>query len=251
MATAFDIARNMLGKGEIPDRAAIQDYLATGGVNLDPITTAWCAAFVNSSLKQAGIPGTGSNLARSFLKYGQEITQPQRGDIAVFSRGDPKGPYGHVGFFEGFDPNGDIRLLAGNQGDAVSEASVPAARLLGYRRPLAPGTPAPPLPPAKNIIDHPIAPAPADAPAPMQQPIDEKPGLGALFAAMAPGAGNAAQAMAPADNAPVATQGSGDPLGATMAALQADQKGRGLATGLMPDIASLMGLGKRPGAVLA
>src|SRR5262245_30482336 len=114
------LASSMLGKAEGPDRAALMDYLTTGGANLDPATTAWCAAFVNSTLKQAGMEGTGSNMARSFLGWGQRVQgTPQPGDIGVFPRGDPNGPQGHVGFVKAVDPNtGMVTLLGGNQGGA-------------------------------------------------------------------------------------------------------------------------------------
>ncbi len=133
----LDIAAKQIGLNERDQRTAIQDYLSTGGVNLDPATTAWCAAFVNSTLKQSGMEGTGSNLARSYMNWGEAVDTPQRGDVAVFSRGDPNGPYGHVGFFEGFNPDGTIKVLGGNQGDSVSYASYGKDRLLGFRR--APG----------------------------------------------------------------------------------------------------------------
>jgi uncharacterized protein (TIGR02594 family) len=113
--------------------AMIQDYLRTGGQNLNPVEKAWCAAAVNASLAKSGIQGTGSNMARSFLNWGAPTEQPKRGDIAVFSRGDPKGPYGHVGFYEGRDENGNIRVAGGNQGRGVSIASYPSDRLLGFR----------------------------------------------------------------------------------------------------------------------
>lgn len=131
MNNLFDLASSQLGKTE----AIIGDYLRTGGANLNPQQLAWCAAFVNSTLKQSGLPTTGSNLARSFLGYGQPVNQPQRGDIAVFSRGDPNGPYGHVGFFAGYDPQGRIQVLGGNQGNSVSVAAYDPSRLLGFRRP--------------------------------------------------------------------------------------------------------------------
>lgn len=73
--------------------------------------------------------------ARSFLNWGTETTEPQLGDIVVLSRGDPDGWKGHVGFFKGFDANGDILILGGNQGDSVSVSSYSKDRLLGYRRP--------------------------------------------------------------------------------------------------------------------
>lgn len=139
MQNALDVAARAIGLNEGDKRAALQDYLTTGGANLDPATTAWCAAFVNSTLKQAGYEGTGSNMARSFMDWGQAVDTPQKGDLAVFTRGDPNGPFGHVGFFEGYNPDGTIRVLGGNQGDAVSIASYDPSRLLGFRR--APGEP--------------------------------------------------------------------------------------------------------------
>lgn len=124
-----------IGLNETQKVAALRDFLTTGGQNLDPATYAWCAAAVNSSLQQAGYKGTGSNMARSFLQYGDPVKEPQQGDIAVFTRGNPRGPYGHVGFFSGYNPDGSIKVLGGNQSNAINYQSYPANRLLGYRRP--------------------------------------------------------------------------------------------------------------------
>lgn len=137
MKSPYEIGAELVGMGEAPDREALQDFLSTGGQNLDPVTTAWCAAFVNASLGQAGVEGTGKLNARSFLDWGQEVDQPQKGDVAVFSRGDPNGWQGHVGFFDGYNEDGTIRVLGGNQGNAVSIASYSPDKLLGFRR--APG----------------------------------------------------------------------------------------------------------------
>lgn len=162
-ANPFDIAKSMLGKGEVPDRATLQEFMRNGGANLDPVTTAWCAAFVNASLGQAGQQGTGSNLARSFLKWGEAVDTPQRGDVAVFSRGDPKSIYGHVGFFDSYAPDGRINVLGGNQSDHVSVSPYDTSRLLGFRRagaggaPQAPGTPAPQLSAPQIVADKPVA----------------------------------------------------------------------------------------------
>lgn len=128
------IAKSTLGMNENDQNAAIQEYLSNGGVNLDPAVTAWCAAFVNATLKQAGMEGTGSNMARSFLDWGQGVDQPKPGDLAVFTRGDPNGPFGHVGIFEGYNPDGTIRVLGGNQGNSVSIAGYSPDSLLGFRR---------------------------------------------------------------------------------------------------------------------
>ncbi len=134
---AYDLLNANIGLNEGEKKAALQDYLSTGGVNLDPATTAWCAAVVNATLAQTGQKGTGSNMARSFLNWGQKVDTPQKGDLAIFSRGDPNGPYGHVGFFDGYNPDGSIRVLGGNQGDAVNISSYGADTLLGFRRGVA------------------------------------------------------------------------------------------------------------------
>lgn len=185
MAAPIDLAATMLGRNEGPDRATIQQYLKTGGAGMDPATVAWCAAFVNSSLAQSGLPTTGSNLARSFLNYGDAAPEPQRGDIAVFPRGDPNGPYGHVGFVDqitGEGPNRMVRLLAGNQGNAVSYADVPFAQALGFRRPPAmaqaapPAPPGPPQQPGAPGVPGPSSPGPT-MPAPPSPPMPPGPNM--------------------------------------------------------------------------
>lgn len=130
----IDLAAQQIGLNETGKRAALSDYLNNGGQNLDPATTAWCAAFVNATLQQSGQQGTGQLNARSYLDWGQEVSDPQRGDVAVFSRGDPNGWQGHVGFFDGYNQDGTIRVLGGNQGDSVSVANYGADKLLGFRR---------------------------------------------------------------------------------------------------------------------
>lgn len=132
MATPYELLAAQIGHGEAD--AAIQDYLKTGGQNLDPRVTAWCAAAVNASLAQGGQQGTGSNMARSFLNWGQGVDTPQKGDLAVFQRGDANGPYGHVGFFDGYNEDGSIRVLGGNQKDGVNISSYSPDKLLGFRR---------------------------------------------------------------------------------------------------------------------
>jgi uncharacterized protein (TIGR02594 family) len=133
MREAFEVAGRQLGMNEREQNAALREYLSNGGVNQDPAVRAWCADYVNATLGHVGLDGTGSGMARSFLDWGVPTDSPQQGDVAVFSRGDPNGPYGHVGFFDGYDENGNIRVLGGNQSDSVSIASYPSDRLLGFR----------------------------------------------------------------------------------------------------------------------
>jgi uncharacterized protein (TIGR02594 family) len=94
----------------------------------------WCSSFVNWSLAQVGIAGTGSALARSWLDWGHALAAPQTGCIAVLSREDPGGWKGHVGFFLRIEAD-RVYLLGGNQLEAVREHHYPLSTVLGYRWP--------------------------------------------------------------------------------------------------------------------
>ena len=137
--TSTNLAKAFVGKGEANAARPISAFITRmTGSNIDIRETPWCAAFVNAVLKGSGSEGTGKLNARSFLKFGTAADKPQTGDIAVFSRGDPKGWQGHVGFYAGeVEKDGQtyVRVIGGNQGDEVSEKLYPKARLLGYRRP--------------------------------------------------------------------------------------------------------------------
>ena len=74
----------------------------------------WCSSFVNWCLTQAGIAGTGSALARSWLDWGETLDTPQAGCITVLSRDSPTGGKGHVGFYLRSDEH-EVYLLGGNQ----------------------------------------------------------------------------------------------------------------------------------------
>lgn len=130
-----ETGKRILGLDENSQAAAISNYLADGGVNLDPRTTAWCAGYVNATLAQNGMDGTGRLNARSFMNWGQQVDRPQVGDVVVLWRDNPDSWKGHVGFFKGFDENGNVLILGGNQGNKVSVAAYPSNRVLGFRRP--------------------------------------------------------------------------------------------------------------------
>lgn len=205
MATSpYDFALTKLGKGEVPDRGDLQKYLATGGANLDPKTTAWCAAFVNASLGQAGIKGTGSNLARSFLNWGEGVKEPTKGDLAVFSRGDPNGPYGHVGFFDSYTPDGKIKVLGGNQGDAVSYGTYDPGRLLGFRRQQAQ---------TASLPDGPKG----------QEAVPPAPVMGSMAPTMTASAAPQAGGAAPPAVAAQAAQPAANPMASVFGAMMAQQ----------------------------
>nr|WP_315191773.1 TIGR02594 family protein [uncultured Albidiferax sp.] len=96
---------------------------------------AWCSSFVNWTLAQVGISGTGSALARSWLDWGQPLDAPVPGCIVVLTRDNPTGWTGHVGFYLRTEGE-QVLLLGGNQLDCVCENSYPLASVLGYRWPV-------------------------------------------------------------------------------------------------------------------
>src|SRR6266436_3898630 len=75
----------------------------------------WCARFTNMVLEHTGHRGTGSDMARSFAHYGQHISGPQVGAIAVMGR---RGG-GHVGIITGIDAAGNPIMISGNNGNRV------------------------------------------------------------------------------------------------------------------------------------
>jgi uncharacterized protein (TIGR02594 family) len=95
--------------------------------------TAWCSAFANWCMQTAGLKGSGSAAARSWLDWGKKLEEPKEGCIVVFKRGSQ--PWqGHVGFFAGFDGD-NVLTLGGNQGNEVKIAPYAKNRVLGYRWP--------------------------------------------------------------------------------------------------------------------
>jgi uncharacterized protein (TIGR02594 family) len=91
----------------------------------------WCARFMNMVLQHEGYRGTGSDMARSFASYGQRVSGPQIGAIAVMSR---RGG-GHVGIISGIDAQGNPIMISGNNGNRVREAPVSRGRIYAYVMP--------------------------------------------------------------------------------------------------------------------
>lgn len=134
----FAIAQGEIGVKEFPgnaDNPRIVEYHRTTTLDRNLASndeTSWCSSFVNWCIERAGLEGTDSAMARSWLQWGRAISIPQPGAIVVLSRGNP--PSGHVGFFVS-ETSTHLRMLGGNQSDAVNIMSFPKSRLLGYRLP--------------------------------------------------------------------------------------------------------------------
>ncbi len=96
--------------------------------------TPWCSSFANWCIQSAGIKGTRSARARSWLKWGEPLEEPREGCIVVFARPKAGPKAGHVGFYAG--PSGDrIRVLGGNQSNSVKISRYSRKQLLGFRWP--------------------------------------------------------------------------------------------------------------------
>jgi hypothetical protein len=87
---------------------------------------------MNMVLAKAGYSGTNSDAAKSFAGYGQRISEPRVGAIAVLSRGNRGG---HVGVVSGIDAQGNPIIIFGNHNKRVGEATYPRARVIAFVMP--------------------------------------------------------------------------------------------------------------------
>jgi len=101
------------------------------GGNPTSLGRLWCARFMNMVLQRSGYRGTGSDAARSFASYGQRVSGPQIGAIAVMAR---RGG-GHVGIVSGIDASGNPIVVSGNNRNRVREAPISRGRIYAYVMP--------------------------------------------------------------------------------------------------------------------
>jgi uncharacterized protein (TIGR02594 family) len=138
--------REVVGSGHNP---RILQYLRSTTIDFPSASrdeTAWCSAFVNWCIEEAGYAGTDSAWAKSWINWGRPIREPRPGCIVVWDRDTFQGGHiadgGHVGFYLSSDSD-SVKVRGGNQGNAVSEQSYPKDgmvgnmryKLLGYRIP--------------------------------------------------------------------------------------------------------------------
>lgn len=140
-------ARGELGVSEIRGRqheARVLDYHASTSLRARNDETAWCSSFVNWSMAEGGVRGTGSARARDWLSWGQtvprEAAQVRPGDVIVFPRGkDPRS--GHVAIISAVHADGRVTVVGGNQSqgrnqpEGVTLAERRLSEALGVRRP--------------------------------------------------------------------------------------------------------------------
>jgi uncharacterized protein (TIGR02594 family) len=137
LSNSVETAQPYIGLDERIHRSELKELL-----DVDPVRTEWCAAFVNAILELDSIPNNNTHeyplLARSFLEWGEPVdpAEIQPGDVVVFPRGN-QGWQGHVGFYvETQLHNGKEYwiILGGNQSKSVRYDFYSPKRALGIRR---------------------------------------------------------------------------------------------------------------------
>jgi uncharacterized protein (TIGR02594 family) len=132
-------AQPYIGLQERTHRTELRELL-----DVDPVRTEWCAAFVNSVLELDGIPTLNDQsrwpplMARSFLYWGTRVEREhiQRGDVVIFPRGSASWQ-GHVGFYVDTQTHNGQEywiVLGGNQSNEVRYDFYRPNRAIGIRR---------------------------------------------------------------------------------------------------------------------
>lgn len=93
----------------------------------------WCGAFVARVCQDAGLPFPKRySSALAWAEWGVPLVVPAQGCVAVLTRDGG----GHVAIVTGISFDGRaVRLLGGNQGDAVRESWFPTQRVKFWRAP--------------------------------------------------------------------------------------------------------------------
>lgn len=121
VSDAINAALKLVGKSS--READLKSFLR--GENINPEKTAWCAAFMNSVFRKAGIDPPKSQLATYYLNWGRKVERSdlQPGDVAVFGRdshnkwGKPRfGAIGHAAIVQDVRPDGSVLVISGDAG---------------------------------------------------------------------------------------------------------------------------------------
>lgn len=132
-AAWYTIAQEEIGVREsaLPGQhnQRIIEYHATTTLKATTDETAWCSSFVNWAMVQAGLQGTNSAAAKSWMNWGQQLPFPRVGAVVVIKRRNATSDQAtgstsgfHVGFYVRSSPT-SLRLLGGNQSDQVRYSS--------------------------------------------------------------------------------------------------------------------------------
>ena len=128
------IAYGEIGVKEIPGKKhnpRVIEYHNTCTYNARRDEVAWCSAFINWCIIQAGYRGTNKVNARSWLDWGKSLPK-HRGAVTVLWREHPSSWKGHVAFYIKSNEK-YVWLLGGNQSNKVCIKKYPLNKVLSYR----------------------------------------------------------------------------------------------------------------------
>lgn len=135
----LEIALSQYGVKEIagsqhnPTIVQYSKDIGYGGIVDDE--TAWCSIFMNWCALKAGLERSKKLNAKSWLKVGEEVTEPVAGDVVIFWRESPHSWKGHVAIYINHNEAGNrVYCLGGNQNNRVQISTYPNVRVKGYRR---------------------------------------------------------------------------------------------------------------------
>jgi uncharacterized protein (TIGR02594 family) len=127
------VAERELGVHEITGakhNARILEYHRHTSLQASSDEVAWCSSFANYCMDIAGLHGTHSASAASWLDWGKKLVAFQYGCVCVFNR--TGGNHVAFGVWQDVDNDG-IYVLGGNQSNSVCVTREPLGRLRGYR----------------------------------------------------------------------------------------------------------------------
>lgn len=138
--TAYELAQRFVGEiRELPG-GTHHPFIQWGHMLCalgpeQPDEVPWCSSFLNAIAWTLQLPRSKSAAARSWLHVGQVIPLEDAypgSDVVVLTRGANPAA-GHVGLFAGRIGD-EVHVLGGNQGNGVTIAAFPTARVVGVRR---------------------------------------------------------------------------------------------------------------------
>ncbi len=136
------IAAAEIGQREIVGvrhNARIIEYHRTTGLRATTDEVPWCASFVNWCVREAGLRGSNSALASSWLSWGVASSAPRAGAVTViYNAGAANSALSRTGNHVGFllrQTDEHFVLLGGNQSNRVRVSSFARAQwaLRGFR----------------------------------------------------------------------------------------------------------------------
>lgn len=124
--------------GPVDNPVIVAWFKELGFEDIDDDETAWCSLTLNIACKRAGVEYTRQLTARSWMKIGKPIAEPELGHVVCFWRGQKTGWQGHVGLFGGYNQDkSQIFTLGGNQANMLGIRAYPVNAcdfgLLGFR----------------------------------------------------------------------------------------------------------------------